>query len=203
MTDYKFTHNWFYWAPEVWSQLVPLLPERKNFLEIGSYEGRSAVWAAEHLLEDDGRILCVDTWEGGEEHKLGGHNLTEAEFNFDYNVAILHAKFPDRRIEKRKRPSYNALAGLAGTAETFDFIYIDGSHISKDVLTDACMAWPLLKPGGVMVFDDYLWGGDGNARDVLHRPKVAVDAFVHMFTEELTYVSIGYQMIIRKLGGGS
>ena len=112
MTDYKFSHDWFYWAPEVWAQLVPLLPERKNFLEIGSYEGRSAVWAAEHLLEDDGRILCVDTWEGGEEHKRGGHNLTEAEFNFDYNVATLHAKFPDRRIEKIKSTSHKAVHGM-------------------------------------------------------------------------------------------
>ena len=46
---------------------------------------------------------------------------------------------------------------LCDLNKCFDFIYIDGSHIAKDVLTDACMAWPLLMPKGLMVFDDYMW----------------------------------------------
>lgn len=50
-----------------------------------------------------------------------------------------------------------------------------------------------------MVFDDYLWAGDGNTRDVLHRPKIAVDMFVNLFAEEITFVSIGYQMAIKKV----
>ena len=78
----------------------------------------------------------------------------------------------------------------------FDFIYIDGSHIAKDVLTDACMAWPLLKPKGLMVFDDYLW--TPNARDILHRPKLAIDAFVNIFAEEVEIVHVGYQLVVRK-----
>lgn len=32
-------------------------------------------------------------------------------------------------------------------------VYIDGSHWAKDVLTDAVMAWRLLKEGGVMILD--------------------------------------------------
>lgn len=39
--------------------------------------------------------------------------------------------------------------------ETFDWIYIDGLHDYHGVLRDFEAAWPLLKPGGVMVFDDY------------------------------------------------
>jgi predicted O-methyltransferase YrrM len=77
----------------------------------------------------------------------------------------------------------------------YDFIYIDGSHIAKDVLTDACMAWPLLKKQGIMVFDDYLWG---DPRDILHRPKPAIDTFMNLFAEEVDVVHIGYQMIVRK-----
>ena len=198
MSDYEFTKDWFYWAPEMWTQFTPLLPARKSFLEIGSFEGRSAVWAAEHMLEDDGKIICIDTWEGGEEHTP--EDMASTESRFDRNVALLHEKFPDRRIAKFKGTSYNLLATLAyGEAWEFDFIYIDGSHLAKDVLTDACMAWKLLKDGGIMVFDDYLWGGDGNTRDVLHRPKIAVDMFVNLFAEELTFISIGYQMAIKKV----
>ncbi len=80
----------------------------------------------------------------------------------------------------------------------YDFIYIDGSHIAKDVMTDACMAWPLLNPKGLMVFDDYLW--TPNARDILHRPKAAIDAFTNLFAEEVDIVHVGYQLIVRKKG---
>ena len=34
--------------------------------------------------------------------------------------------------------------------------------------------------GDIIVFDDYLWGAP---RDILHRPKPAIDAFVNIFAE--------------------
>jgi predicted O-methyltransferase YrrM len=80
-------------------------------------------------------------------------------------------------------------------AGTYDFIYIDGSHTAKDVLTDACMAWPLLKQRGIMVFDDYMWG---ESRDILHRPKIAIDTFTNIFAESLDIVHVGYQLVVRK-----
>lgn len=32
-------------------------------------------------------------------------------------------------------------------------VYIDGSHAAKDVIADAVLAWALLRPGGVLIFD--------------------------------------------------
>jgi hypothetical protein len=69
--------------------------------------------------------------------------------------------------------------------------------LAKDVLTDACMAWPLLKPKGFMVFDDYLWKPQGFT--LLQRPKFAVDTFVNMFEDEVTITHSGYQLIVRKV----
>ena len=43
-----------------------------------------------------------------------------------------------------------------GHKESFDFIYIDPSHQAPDILTDAVLAFKLLRLSGVMVFDDYL-----------------------------------------------
>jgi len=38
---------------------------------------------------------------------------------------------------------------------TFDFVYIDASHVYKDVMDD-CIAWlPKVKPGGVLCGHDY------------------------------------------------
>lgn len=194
MADYKFTQDWFHWAPELWEKLIPLLPARERFLELGAYEGRSTAWATEHMLQDDGVLLSVDTWEGAEEHKGGGVNMAEVEKNFDHNHQVLRELYPNRSILKFKMTSYEALTKLAGGLP-FDFIYIDASHTAPDVLTDACMAWPLLIKDGVMVFDDYLWG---DPRDVLHRPKLAVDTFTNIFAEQLVPVHLGYQLVVRK-----
>jgi len=190
MSEYKFTKDWFSWAPPVWEHLIPMLPERKKFLEIGAFEGRATTWIVENMMEDGGEIVCIDTWEGGEEHVNG--EMTGAEDRFDYNHKKLHKKFPSRYVQKHTGKSHFALTCVSGN---FDFIYIDGSHIAKDVLTDACMAWPLLKKDGIMVFDDYLWGDMSRPN---HVPKPAIDAFVNIFIEELKIVHVGYQYIVRK-----
>jgi predicted O-methyltransferase YrrM len=169
-----------------------MLPERKKFLEIGAFEGRATTWIVENMMEDGGKIVCIDTWEGGEEHVNG--EMTGAEDRFDYNREELHKKFPRRHVSKHKGKSHFSLSLLIGW-KNFDFIYIDGSHIAKDVLTDACMAWPLLRNNGIMVFDDYLWGDMSRPN---HVPKPAIDAFVNIFIEELKIVHVGYQYIVRK-----
>lgn len=199
MSEYQFTKDWFNWAPEVWQQLIPHLPERRAFLEIGSFEGRSAVWIAENMAQDGSHIDCIDTWEGGEEHSE--EDMAAVEARFDENARQVNGYYGGGRlVSKYKETSTYALANrivetLGGNL--YDFIYIDGSHIAKDVLTDACMAWPLLKPKGLMVFDDYMWG---NPRDILHRPKPAIDTFCNLFAEEAEIVHVGYQLVVRKKG---
>jgi predicted O-methyltransferase YrrM len=203
-TEYQFTKDWFHWAPEVWQQLIPLVPANPKVMEIGSFEGRSTVWIAENMLGDAGELVCIDTWEGGEEH--GAEDMGTVEARFDHNrKTAMEAKgwnteyqYGGQSIAKVKGTSYDVLASFAVDGDKdFDFIYIDGSHIAKDVLTDACMAWQLLKPKGLMVFDDYMWG---NPRDILHRPKPAIDAFCNLFAEEAEIVHVGYQLVVRKKG---
>ena len=194
MSDYQYTKDWFSWSPGVWEQLIPHLPARKNFLEIGSFEGRSAVWIVQYMMEDGGELICVDTWEGGAEHVNG--EMSGAEDRFKHNIDLIMGNFVDRDVQPIKSTSVDALGNLISYKKQFDFIYIDGSHLAKDVLTDACMAWPLLKKGGFMVFDDYLWKPQGFT--LLQRPKVAIDTFVNMFEDELIVAHSGYQLVVRK-----
>ena len=64
----------------------------------------------------------------------------------------------------------------------FDLIYIDGSHTAADVLIDAVLAFQLLRVGGVMIFDDYLWSMEpALSVDPLNMPKPAIDAFAAIF----------------------
>ncbi|KAA6422123.1 MAG: hypothetical protein FRX49_07874 [Trebouxia sp. A1-2] len=95
---------------------------------------------------------------------------------------ILAAGATDRVIVLQQS-SYVALAGLFSThLNTFDIVYIDGSHYPQDVLTDAVMAWKLLNEGGIMILDDYEWHQVTQV-PVEHTPKKAIDAFLHAFVE--------------------
>ena len=197
MTEYQFTKDWFQQAPQVWTQLIPMLPGeagKRNFLEIGSFEGRSTVWTMENMMQEGDYIYCIDTWEGSEEH--GAEDMQAVFERFKANTAIAKDKAKVVRGFAIDTSTVE-LASIIQGGTQYDFIYIDGSHIAKDVLTDACMAWPLLKPAGLMVFDDYLWG---DSRDILHRPKMAIDAFTNIFAEELDEVHVGYQLAVRKKG---
>lgn len=195
-TDYEFTKDWFSWAPEVWTQLIPLLPGepgKRGFLEIGSFEGRSAVWIAENMMQKGDFLFCIDTWEGGEEHSQ--EDMKEVYQRFLRNMQKLVNLKPTNWGHDQDTSVAALACSINNYSAPFHFIYIDGSHQAKDVLTDACMAWQLLAPGGIMVFDDYVWG---NPRDVLHRPKIAIDAFVNIFAEELQVIHSGYQLIIKR-----
>jgi SAM-dependent methyltransferase len=201
MSKYEFTQDWFSQALVLWPKLKELLPARKCFLELGAFEGRASVWIIDNLAVRGAVVDCVDTWQGSEDHTGMDIDHSAVSDRFDRNVALA-TNGTKTVCHKHHMTSTAFLASALYSAEAgpstrykYDFIYVDASHVAKDVLTDTCMAWPLLKPGGVMVFDDYLWG---EPRDILHRPKVAVDAFANMFAEELDIVYVGYQIAIQK-----
>lgn len=79
---------------------------------------------------------------------------------------------------------------------SFDFVYIDGSHRAPDVLADAVLAWPLIRPGGVLAFDDYEWG---HALPETERPMIAIEAFLRVYADELNVYHNAYQVAVEKL----
>jgi predicted O-methyltransferase YrrM len=148
----------------------------------------------ENMMQKGDYIYCIDTWEGGEEH--GAEDMQAVFMRFKENTAIAKDKTKVVRGYAMDT-STTELASKIQDGLQYDFIYIDGSHIAKDVLTDACMAWQVLKPKGIIVFDDYVWG---DPRDILHRPKAAIDAFTNIFAEEVEVIHVGYQLVVRKKG---
>ena len=188
----NFTQDWFSHNIPNFEIIKANLPECKSILEIGCFEGRATCWMLEHMLPIDGKIVCIDTFKGSEEH-------TNVELNGLFER--FHANTEWVRKEGQslfclKGKSYHALAELIHDKYTFDFIYIDGSHTAPDVMTDACMAWGMLKPGGIMLFDDYLWE---DVPGILHRPRLGVDFFTTLFSEQNQLVLLGYQLALRKI----
>jgi len=198
---YEFSNDWFRVARKNWDDIFgQLKPSR--VLEIGSFEGASTCYLIEKVgTEKALELYCVDTWEGGEEH--GYENMDSVEKRFDKNVAIAMSKVSHEvTFHKLKSFSDEALASLLvdGKQGYFDFIYVDGSHRAPDVLCDAVLSFRLLRVGGVIAFDDYLWIDQTRHEiDPISAPKIAIDAFTNIYSRKLRIIRAPlYQLYIQK-----
>ena len=179
---FEFTEDWFSNHMPAWNKIVKDLRPRR-VLEIGSYEGRATTYLIGACTAFGPlHITCVDTWDGSVD--LPSTRMAGVERRFDRNVsqALALAAAPVD-FRKRKQYSTQALSGfIAEGRELFDLIYVDGSHTAPDVLTDAVLAFQLLRVGGVVIFDDYLWSMEAPLYvDPLNMPKPAIDAFAMIF----------------------
>lgn len=194
--DYLFTNSWFDRHKAVWGPLLnELSPAR--ILEVGSYEGNSTTYLIEALASHRNvEIHCIDSWEGGIEHKAGGSaeaDMSEVEARFHHNVKIAKGRSSyEASIILHKGLSNRQLPRLIaeGKQGYFDFIYIDGSHQAPDVLLDAVLGFELLRTQGIIVFDDYLWQEPlASGVDPIRCPKVAIDAFANIYCRKLRMIS--------------
>ncbi len=183
---YSFSEDWFSNHIPSWNKIVGWL-KPSRVMEVGSYEGRATTYIIEKCTEFGPlHLTCVDTWEGSID--LPPARMAGVEERFDYNTreAIRAANAPVD-LQKCKCESTVTLSSLiAEGREPFDLIYVDGSHTAPDVLTDAVLGFRLLRVGGVMIFDDYLWSMEGPLHvDPLNMPKPAIDAFTTTFMRKV------------------
>jgi hypothetical protein len=184
-----FTTRWFDVHAKEWTGIFEaehLFDKPINILEIGSWEGRSTCFFLHYLKS--AHITAVDTWQGGDEHSTYTQ-LTEIDKLFDSNVA----QFVDR-VTKAQSTSLEYFR-KRDSKTLFDVIYVDGSHYADDVMIDALLSFAALKPGGIMIFDDYRWLFYKNMR---HNPAFPINCFLKMKQGEYTILSVTYQLCIKK-----
>ena len=197
----QFSSDWFTNALVNFDYIKTyLIKEEKainDILEIGSHEGRSSCWMLENMLTDTGTMTCIDPFADRPVTAFSYDSIPEdrsIENLFRANTA--EVKKPGQTLEVVANMSFHALAQLIVDKRQYDFIYVDGSHNADDALADAVMCFGLLRPGGVMLFDDYLWEDGVSA--YLGRPKQSIDAFVNMFYHRLKLGLVNYQLAIVK-----
>jgi SAM-dependent methyltransferase len=184
--EYQFTQRWFDNHVPTWEQIWDHY-KPQSVLEIGAFEGRATVWMAERMAatHGEGYIQVIDPWAPGQMRPNGQpfpFDMSEVHVRFLHNMQIARTQYGKNVVLTWLREeSHNGLAYLLrdmneneNTSGMFDFIYVDGAHDSRSVLEDGLMAFRLLKPGGVIVFDDYLWRID---HDVLHTPRLGIELF--------------------------
>ena len=183
MKNASFTEDWFSGNIPSWKrQLERLRGKPVRFLEIGTFEGRSALWVLENILtHPDSKLYVIDHW------KYTGEKNKEVYKTFKKNIAPYSAK-----VQVLKGYSRDMLRGLK--EPNFDFIYIDANRHSQNVLEDAVMSFPLLIPKGLMILDDYTHNKEHDNMC----PRPGIDSFVNTYNGELEVLHTGWQVVVRK-----
>jgi predicted O-methyltransferase YrrM len=167
--DLKYDYDWFSKnLAEILFWVKPTIKEIKNpkILEIGGFEGRSTRWFIENFLNDGGELHCIDTWEGSLEHDEMDMDFSSIYDVFSHN---LREYIDDGTCIVHRGMSKDILPKLLSEGHQFDFIYVDGSHLASDVIIDGVLSYLLLKTGGILAFDDYMYGyTDKRPYDIPH-----------------------------------
>lgn len=192
-TGKSFTSDWTSKHFALWADLLAGFRDHPvRVLEIGSWEGRSALFFLNYLPKST--IVCIDTFSGGEDMQHAAPDALDAipdcERRFIDNLLPFGA-----RVEVRKMRSVEALPQLAIEGRQFDLAYIDGSHMAADVYADAMLTWPLIRLGGLVIFDDYEWKHHPKPEG---RPKPGINCALAKLRGTFETVHCGYQIAIRK-----
>lgn len=182
----RYTQDWFSYHESHWLRHFGHLAGKPGLqaLEVGSFEGRSACWTVQHLLTGDGsRLTCVEPFRQYEEQ----------ERNFDDNVRLAGC---GDKIIKLRGTSQQVLPLIPRSS--CDFVYVDGSHEVLDVLQDAAMCWQLLRPEGVLIFDDYEHALFPDSYGMSAGP--AIRAFLALLPGEYTLLFQDWQVAVLKRG---
>lgn len=140
-----------------------------KMLEVGSWTGSSALTWSEAIAKHcsgSGSILCVDPWAPylDKEDILKDVNYQNMNYisalDLSYSLFLHNIKFAATgvKINHFRGTSSEVLPYL--NRDSFDLIYLDGSHYLEDVRYDLAQADKLLKDGGILCGDDLELKGD-------------------------------------------
>jgi SAM-dependent methyltransferase len=130
-----------------------------DLVELGAFHGKSAVIIGDYLREGE-RFVIVDLF--GDDEQLD--STQEGEANRRENLHS-YPGLTRQRFEENYLSAHDELPvvvqGLSSTVVDHvqpggaRFIHVDASHLYPAVRTDCLSAKQLLRPGGVLAFDDY------------------------------------------------
>jgi len=198
-TEDHFSNNITTWE----KHLLPLLEKEKEdgkgssprVLILGAGEGLSSVWLARKAFggspsSKDASIWAVDTPSTSSSIAASTAQLLEKNVkHFGKTIKVVRA---DSTVE--------AIGKVRGDFESekkdgaFSAVYVDVDHSSKSYLEAGVLAYPLLKPGGLLLFNNY-------THDHLHTfscPRPGIDAFAGCYSHLVKIVDRGWELVLMK-----
>jgi len=173
----QFTKDWTSKKIARWVSLLKHLQGREiDILEVGSFEGRSAVFLLNFFPL--AKITCIDFFKG------------ELDERFDFNL-----RGYEGRLEKRRGSAIRHLDALQESERKFHLIYLDAAKYRDPALIMSLMAWSLLHQNGILFWDDYEWGKGRKPED---RPHDGIDIFLDMYAGKFDLLLKDRQVFIKK-----
>jgi GR25 family glycosyltransferase involved in LPS biosynthesis/predicted O-methyltransferase YrrM len=188
---FQYTNDWFVRNIDISMKILKniFVDKPVKVLEIGTHEGRSAIWMLENLCLLPGSTFtsvdpyCTDDTTSPvntKTYKLFSHNI---------NLSTQIEKF-NQYIDY----SYNIMPKLIEEKKVYDIIYLDGSHLTEDVLQDAIYSHQMIQSNGIILFDDA--GFDNNCTTAI---KPAIKQFLAKYPTEYRVILKEWQWMIQKI----
>jgi caffeoyl-CoA O-methyltransferase len=155
-------------------QLLVQLMRAKTYLEIGVFTGYSSL-AVALAMPEDGRIVACDVSE----------EFTSVARRYWQEAGVA------ANIDLRLAPAVQTLDALLedGYAGSIDFAFIDADKTGYDAYYERTLR--LLRPGGLVAFDNVLWGGAVADPDEQDADTVALRQLNEkLHTDERVFISM-------------
>ena len=184
---YSFKYrDWFSDNINVWKKFLSNVNNIK-YLEIGTFEGRSALFISE--FENSRKIVCVDPYI----------DYNEIE-RYDFKMENVYESVKEK-ISKIKNKDINLIKKTSDeffleNKESFNVIYIDGSHHHEDVKKDFINSMNCLEKNGILICDDFLWF---RYKKIEENPISATIECYYKYQKNLKILFINHQIIFKKI----
>jgi len=184
--QYTFTTNWFTHKIPLWTRILKEFKGKPDvtYLEIGTFEGRSALWLLENILTNpSSKLIIIDAFEEN----------TYKTFTSNINLSGEANKFKilsGFSTDKIKELPLNSI----------DLSYIDGSGKGIVMLSDLVNTWNLLKVDGIIICSRYAL--DARLREALELrpndpgPYEAIDAFLKLYKPYIKVLAFEENVVI-------
>jgi caffeoyl-CoA O-methyltransferase len=147
----------------------------RRVLELGSGYGYSALWFA-RAMPAEGRVLCSDLSRDNRDLAMGYFRTAGLEARIDFRVGDAIA------IAREQKPG-------------FDIVFNDIDKESYPAVVEVAAA--LVRPGGLFITDNVLWGGKVADEGPQEPPAEAVRAF-----NKLLFSRADFETVILSVGDG-
>jgi caffeoyl-CoA O-methyltransferase len=142
----------------------------KSAIEVGTFTGYSSLCVARGLAPN-GRLICID--ESKEWTDIAQKYWGQAGFA--------------ARIELRLGAAIPLLQKLE-PGLSFDFAFIDASKTEYDTYYELLL--PRIRPNGLILFDNMLWGGRLGGGPITEASGRAIDALNHKLAQDTRVESV-------------
>ena len=184
--DKNFSTHWFLNNYKIIGSFLPKDSNKTfKYLEIGSFEGLSALFILTYWK--NANVTCIDTWKTSEDvSQVLDFNFENVEQKFDSNLR-------DFSFQKIKNTSELAFKKFT-RKDSFDYIYIDGSHNGMDIFNDALASFEVLNVGGIIFFDDIT----NIYKEIEMQPYDAFEKFYNLYKKKIKILYLKNIAVIKK-----